>query len=178
MTTETNLQQTVRQSREAYERLRADIAKNPQFAAMSQAAQRTADELSAIEAANAKLREADEAVTAAGLALLRARRGMATVEVYDTKRPFGFFQRKPDTYKAALAAVPALREDLNEARMQRQNALRRLNAKVAEVDAARAERRRLAKLAHGPKLKPVSLRPDQWSSMAGLKEWNGAEGAE
>lgn len=109
MTPENNVQRHHREMAEARERLQAETATNPQFAAMSKAAQPTTAEREQIEAAEAAVTEAEEAVNAAGIALDRARRGMAPVRVPDNKRPFSFFERPAETYKAAREALPGSR---------------------------------------------------------------------
>jgi len=149
----------------ATEKQCAERAAVPQLAAMDQAARHTKAESAELEAAEAKVRQAEAAINAAGVALARAERGMAATPTYDKAHPFSFFLKKPDTYKAAAAAHPGLKADWEEARTRLQNATRRLNATTRAIDLARAERRRAAKLAHAPKPEPVASRGDAWQML-------------
>ena len=153
----------------AAEKIRAERAAVPQLAAMDKAYQHTKAELAEIEAAKAKVSEAEAAVGAAGAALLQARRGMAATPTYDKAHPFSFFLKRPETYKAVAAAEPGLKADWEDAHTHLQNASRRLNATIRAIDAKRAERRWAAKLAHAPKPEPVVSRGDPYQKL-GRKE--------
>ena len=155
------------------EREQAEIAANPQLAAMAKAHAVTKDEQGQLDAADATVAEAEAALNAAGINLDRARRGMAPIHVPDPKRPLRFFQRKPETYRAAKESLPGLEGDLAEARMQLQNAIRRRNATGRAIDQARAERRTAAKLKHAPKATPARPRNTGWGSMAAMSGWSG-----
>ena len=157
------------------ERQRAEIAANPQLAAMAKANAMTKDEQAQIDAADAAVREAEAAVGAAGLAASRARRGLAPLLAQDGKRPGGFFLKRPETYRAARASLPALEADLSEAPMALQNAIRRRNGTVAAVNRARRERRQAAKLKHAPKPQPVRSRNDGWGSPRSMQGWSGRD---
>ena len=150
---------------------------NPQFAAMAKAAAITKDEQAAIEACEQRLQEAEAELNAAGVALDRAQRGMEPIRTPDPRRPRTFFQRTPETYRAAAASLPGLRADVGEARGKRQNAQRRLNATVADVNRARDARRRAAKIKHTPKAPPVRSRSDGWGSIAAMNRWSNTEEA-
>lgn len=152
------------------EKDRAERNANPQFAAIAAAAQRTKDEQAQLDAADAAMREAEAAVSAAGLAVSRARQGLDATPMYDKQRPHSFFQKRPETYRAARASLPALEADLSEARLALQNARRRRNGTERTINAARAERRRAAKLKHAPKPAPAKSRGDRWIAFVGGKD--------
>lgn len=141
---------------------RAETAANPQFAAMAKALEPSKDERERIAAADQAVREAEQAVNAAGLTVAQARKGIPPT--YDKARPFTFFERGLSAHKAARAALPTLEIDLAEARDLLQNAIRRRNGLGRVVEQARMERRRAAKLAHTPKLAPVHPRSDSWNT--------------
>lgn len=143
----------------ADERYRAELAQNPQQAAMLKAMQPTKAETAEREAAEAAVLEAEKVVGDAMLALGRAERGQP-----EPPRGFKFFQTSKDSHKAAVvaASIPDLRVDLEEARSALQAAIRRRNTVAARIDQARMERRRTAKLKHAPKLDPVQSRGDGW----------------
>ena len=174
-TTETNLQRDAREMTESQARLRAEMAKSPQFVAMSEAAELTKDEQAVLDAAQAKVSEAEAAVGAAGLALNRARRGQAPVKEQDAKHPFGFFLKRPETHRAAAAALPGLTSDLAEARMAHQSAIRRYNALTADVNRARLERRRVAKVANAPQVGALESHADGWHTIDALARWSGKD---
>ena len=148
----------------ATERQRAERDANPQLAAMAKAMEPTKDERDRIATADQAVREAEEAVNAAGRTVAQAREGIPPT--YDKKRPFSFFERGLSTHKAARAALPALAIDLAEAQDLLQNAIRRRNAVSREVEEARMARRQAAKLKHSSKLEPVKSHGDRWVALA------------
>ena len=166
MTRQRNVAHTAESWAAAGERLRAERAANPQWAAMDKAAQHTKAELAEIEAAKAKVSEAEATVEAAGSALAQAKLGMVATPTYDKAHPFSFFLKRPETYKAAAAAEPGLKADWEEARTHLTNANRRLNATTRSIDAKRSERRRAAKVANAPKAEPVVSRADPCQKLA------------
>jgi hypothetical protein len=155
--TETNLQRTKRELGEGQARLRAEQMTDPQQAAMLKAGAPTKAELADLTEAEQAVRDAEAAVNAAGVALDRARRGMAPIEVPDPKRPFSFFHKRPETYRAAQEALPGLDRDLAEARMRLTNANRYLRQLTLKIYRDRQERRRVAKVAYAPPRAPAKL---------------------
>ena len=157
------------------ERQRAEIAANPQLSAMAKAHAITKDEQAQLDAADAVVAEAEAAVNAAGVNLNRARRGMAPIRAADAKRPFTFFQRRPETYRAAKESLPGLEGDVAEARVMLQTAIRRRNSAIRAINLARGERRTAAKLAHAPKPTPPEPRNTGWGSRAAMSRFGGEE---
>ena len=151
--------------------------REPQFAAMDKAHARTKDEQAQLDAADAAVREAEAAVGAAGLAASRARRGLAPVREPNSKSPGGFFLKRPETHRAAHAAVPGLEADLSEARMALQYAIRRHNQTESAVNLARMERRQAAKLKYTPKPQPGRSQADGWGSVRAMNRWSGGKDA-
>ena len=167
MTTETNLQRTFRELREARERVKAEAANDPQQAAMVEALRVTPDEQAAIDAAQQAVADAEAAVNAAKFALSRAERGR--VPVYDRSQPFSFFKKSRAAHKAAAdAAVGGLRIDLSEAQSQLQAAIRRRNDVARRIELARMERRRAAKVKYSPAKPPLRRLNDGWTSPKGV----------
>ena len=163
-TSESNMQRAAREHREAQAQLMAESAKNPQFSAMAEAMRVTAKEQARIDAAQEAVAEAEAVVGAAGMTLLRAKRGIPPT--HDTKEPFSFFKRSMNSHKAARAALPSLEIDLREARDLLTNAIRRRNNVAREIEVARMERRRAAKAKHAPQPMPVASRGDGWVALA------------
>lgn len=166
-TTETNLQRDAREMTESQARLRAEMAKSPQFVAMSEAMKLTKVETEDLAKAEVAVTEAEQVVGQIAGQIQALRNGRTTKREFITPDGRPLIQRLLDPKKAEAAAkeLPELEHDLQGARGVLQAANRKRNRVLSALNAARMLRRQAAKARHAPPRPPVQSHGDWWASV-------------